>query len=65
MDPTDVQPLLVGGAPRGLLADALGLVRPALGLSQRFTRRAGGDQPGQLEGTSGLRFLPAPMRRRL
>jgi hypothetical protein len=29
----DVQPLLVGAAPRGLLAGALGLVRPALCLS--------------------------------
>ena len=53
--PRDVQPLLVGAAPRGLLPGALGLVGPPLGLPQRLTRGAGRDQPGQLEGASGLR----------
>ena len=51
----DVQPLLVGAAPRGLLPGALGLVRPPLGLSQRLTRGTGRDQPGKLKGASGLR----------
>jgi hypothetical protein len=53
--PRDVQPLLVGTPPRGLLAGAFGLVGPALGLAQRLPRRAGGDQPGQLQDVAGLR----------
>ena len=58
-------PMLVGSAPRGLLAGALGLIRPALGLSQRFTRRTGGDQPGHLEGAASLRDELKTLRDRL
>lgn len=53
--PRDVQPFLVGTAPRGLLTGALGLVRPPLGLPQRLTRGPGRDQPGDLQGTARLR----------
>ena len=53
--PGDVQPLLVGAAPSGLLAAALGLLGSTLGLPQRLARRAGGDQPGQREDVSCLR----------
>lgn len=38
--PRDVQPLLVGAAPRGLLTGALGFVRSPLGLPQCFARGA-------------------------
>lgn len=56
--PRDVQPLLVGAAPRGLLPGPLRFLRPPLGLPQRLTGGTGGagrDQPGDLEGASGLR----------
>lgn len=52
--PRDVQPLLVGAAPRGLLTGALGFVRSPLGLPQCFARGARGDQPGDLKGAPGL-----------
>jgi hypothetical protein len=62
--PGDVQPFLVGAAPRRLLPRPLGLVRPPLGLSQRFPGGTGGDQPGQLEDIPGVgeRLAQGPVR---
>lgn len=53
--PRDVQPLLVGAAPRCLFAGALRLIRAPLGLPQRFPRRTGRDQPGESERNPGIR----------
>lgn len=53
--PRDVQPLFVGAAPRGLLASTFGFVCPLLGLPERLSGGAGGDEPGDLEGAPGLR----------
>ncbi len=52
--PRDVQPLLVGAAPCGLLPGALRFVRAPLGLPQGFAGRPGRDQPGDLKGAAGL-----------
>lgn len=51
----NVQPLLVSAAPCGLLPGAFGFVGPPLGLPERFTGGACGDQPGDLECAPGLR----------